>query len=701
MPAVAFAREPRPLLVPAKVGWISAEHDFALIEIRGDPLCSPKTGPLPFGEVPIDGTARQVIGSGFPEAAGVEQRTIIGTLTWVLAGHRRFDIDVISTIPRDWTKWRGIAGAAIFADSTLVGVVRTVDGNWNGRVLEATPAVWLLEDISFKKYLEDEGLSLPDRLDVGAVDRVMPLDFEADAPIEGTLRFSPRNPRLPFLGREAALTALDEFLNTKRKNPFTWWVVTGGGGAGKTRLAWELCLRIRGGGWRAGFLPSSLVADFSSLDTWCPRTPTLIVADYVMKRIEEIRKIAACLARREGLPPLRLLLLMREADKLFESQFLGSEQSDRGVIEQARYQRDPLSLSELTQDEVWGLVEACPWRTDSARVPLARNEFFERLDRLDSQRRPLIAMILADALAASPVGAGVGKLETVLQNLLQRDRDYLWPKELGAAHTAIGNTEADIAIAFATMVDGMGRRELEAITVARGQPIDTAILPACGIAIGKPLGSIPRLGRLEPDLIGEFFALETLRGDPNNPFAKPPLSWMPTAAWRANGNRMLDFVTRAKHTFPDHPAIQQVDITVEGVTESVMARIAGLRLHRDFRHADLRGRDFGTADTTERDLTGGDLSGTDLSRTKGKPPLKTGRRTPEWYVSYAWGDDRTPEGRTREKIVDRLCEAAKAQGYSILRDKNVMNPGDSISAFMRRIGTGDSNILKPIGAPLN
>jgi hypothetical protein len=33
----------------------------------------------------------------------------------------------------------------------------------------------------------------------------------------------------------------------------------------------------------------------------------LIVADYVMKRIEEIRKLAARLARRDGLPPLRLL----------------------------------------------------------------------------------------------------------------------------------------------------------------------------------------------------------------------------------------------------------------------------------------------------------------------------------------------------------------------------------------------------------
>jgi tetratricopeptide (TPR) repeat protein len=574
--AIPSAQEPRPPPVPAKVGWVSAEHDFALIEITGDPLCSPKTGLLPFGEVPADGIARQIVGSGFPEAAGADQRTIIGTLAWVLAGGRRFDIDVISTIPRDWRKWGGFSGAAIFAGSILVGVVRTVDENWNGGVLEATPTAWLLEDNSFKKYLEKVNLSLPIRIDVGAADGIMPLDFEADVSIEGTLRFSPRNPRVPFLGREAALKALDEFLNAERKRPFAWWLVTGGGGAGKTRLARELCLRMRRQGWRAGFLPSSFVADTAALDAWCPRVPTLIVADYVMKRIEEIRKLAARVARRDGLLPLRLLLLEREASTWFENQFLGTDQSDRGVIERARYQFESLSLSELTEDEVWSLVEACPWRLDSARVPLTRNEFFQRLSELDSQRRPLVAMILADALATSSAGTALGGLETILHDLIQRDRDHLWPKELGVAKTPVGKTEADIAIAFATMIDGLGPPELEAIRVARGKPIDREILPACRIAIGKPLGSVPLLGRLEPDLIGEFFALETLSDDPNNLFANPLHSWMPKAAWRACGSGMFDFVGRAKQTFPDHPAIQQVDITVVGVRESWLLAAFGI-----------------------------------------------------------------------------------------------------------------------------
>jgi internalin A len=63
--------------------------------------------------------------------------------------------------------------------------------------------------------------------------------------------------------------------------------------------------------------------------------------------------------------------------------------------------------------------------------------------------------------------------------------------------------------------------------------------------------------------------------------------------------------------------------------------------------------------------------------------------TPEWYVSYAWGDDRTPEGRARQEIVDRLCDAAAAQGHRILRDTDTLSHGDSITAFMKKIGTGD------------
>jgi internalin A len=73
-------------------------------------------------------------------------------------------------------------------------------------------------------------------------------------------------------------------------------------------------------------------------------------------------------------------------------------------------------------------------------------------------------------------------------------------------------------------------------------------------------------------------------------------------------------------------------------------------------------------------------------------PLKFGaeerEREPEYLVSYAWGDS-TPEGQKREAIVDQLCDAAAKRGILILRDKQVLGLGDSISKFMQRIGGGD------------
>jgi TIR domain len=73
---------------------------------------------------------------------------------------------------------------------------------------------------------------------------------------------------------------------------------------------------------------------------------------------------------------------------------------------------------------------------------------------------------------------------------------------------------------------------------------------------------------------------------------------------------------------------------------------------------------------------------------RGQPATPEKHSVSEWYISYAWGDESTPEGRARKEIVEQLCQAAATQGYKILRDKEVLRVGDSISAFMQRIGTG-------------
>jgi internalin A len=77
------------------------------------------------------------------------------------------------------------------------------------------------------------------------------------------------------------------------------------------------------------------------------------------------------------------------------------------------------------------------------------------------------------------------------------------------------------------------------------------------------------------------------------------------------------------------------------------------------------------------------------ARAEAETPLKIDRRPDDRlriYVSYALADDSDP---TREQKVDETCAEAKKRGLTLIRDKDALKPGDSIKAFMERLGQGD------------
>jgi hypothetical protein len=76
-----------------------------------------------------------------------------------------FDLTVERALPRNYRKWAGFSGAVMFCGDLAVGVVRTVDGEWD-RSLTATPIQHLLEDESFKTYWEAQRVPMPIMLEV-------------------------------------------------------------------------------------------------------------------------------------------------------------------------------------------------------------------------------------------------------------------------------------------------------------------------------------------------------------------------------------------------------------------------------------------------------------------------------------------------------------------------------------------------------
>lgn len=72
------------------------------------------------------------------------------------------------------------------------------------------------------------------------------------------------------------------------------------------------------------------------------------------------------------------------------------------------------------------------------------------------------------------------------------------------------------------------------------------------------------------------------------------------------------------------------------------------------------------------------------------PADRSTRQAPLVYVSYAWGDDETPEGQEREQIVDDLCAALEEEESIVVgRDKRRVKPGDSIVDFAAEIARSE------------
>jgi hypothetical protein len=187
-----------------------------------------------------------------------------------------------------------------------------------------------------------------------AIASAPPLDFETGGfKSGGFVRFSARNPRIPFVGREAEMLSLLRFVGDAR--PFHWWLVTGPGGAGKTRLARHLCMHLVAQGWQAGFLSKRKTIEPGAIDSWRPSRPTLIVVDYVTENATNASVLVESLARQQQqlTTPVRVLLIEREESETLRSAFLGTDTTTRGVIEDDRYvgEGPTLEASELRPDK--------------------------------------------------------------------------------------------------------------------------------------------------------------------------------------------------------------------------------------------------------------------------------------------------------------------------------------------------------------
>lgn len=124
---------------------------------------------------------------------------------------------------------------------------------------------------------------------------------------------------IPLIGRQKEIAWLEEFRDTNE--PFSWAVIKGEGGMGKSRLAYEFCKKCSGIGWHSGVLSKGDLERFVNSvgsDKWEYYAPIFAVVDYASAKVDLIIKLMSILSESvsDGKDcPIRLLLLEREANR--------------------------------------------------------------------------------------------------------------------------------------------------------------------------------------------------------------------------------------------------------------------------------------------------------------------------------------------------------------------------------------------------
>ncbi|HEY1178824.1 MAG TPA: hypothetical protein VGF17_21940, partial [Phytomonospora sp.] len=261
-----------------------------------------------------EGDGVPVVARGFPKAkAGDGARdleTMRGTVdhaTSLVARRHSVNIATPELLSGEEGYWRGMSGAVALAEPALqvIGVVAFDPAAYRGRRLELIPAAELLRDEEFARLTGARAVEDVARRDVSTVDTLLtPPSVPLPAEHSDWQLLLPRYAVVPFQGRDEIRPGLLDWCRGPRA--FDLAVITGEGGAGKTRLAAQICAEITAEGWDAGF-----IADDRLLPPPEVLRPTLLVVDYAEPHAEAVGAFIRAMNGRGHGPPVRLLLVAR------------------------------------------------------------------------------------------------------------------------------------------------------------------------------------------------------------------------------------------------------------------------------------------------------------------------------------------------------------------------------------------------------
>ena len=389
----------------------------------------------------------------------------------------------------------------------------------------------------------------------GSADQSVQLVIPSDESPEALLSYA--SPLLTRVGRDAELAELQAFLRSDR--PFAWWLWTGPAGAGKSRLAVELC-RAVSGPWHAGFLRELDQARLGELQALCP---TLVVVDYAAQRSGWLSKAIVRLAQRRHGVPVRILVLERAASGPWWDTFRRLNRAEESRLVDAAAYALPRGLGGLSRDPIRALIRDVAGNAGASPSTTDVEDIADRAGLIDPAGQPLFAVIAAlDWLEG---GDADGDRDTALRRLAAR-------MDAQTSERLAGSLPPGRARNLRTLATALG-----GIPAAQYEQILHGLRPSAGLLPGMfddyqhvPFGELAE--GVRPDILGELYVLDRLAGGDAEHYATAVLLRL---AWQASQEAYHAFVERAAADHYEHSRLADlIDAGDWAQAPAVCARMA-------------------------------------------------------------------------------------------------------------------------------
>ncbi|MFJ5835423.1 hypothetical protein ACIQGO_01345 [Streptomyces shenzhenensis] len=349
---------------------------------------------------------------------------------------------------------------------------------------------------------------------------------------ESLLAFA--NTAIARIGRDAEIRELKEFLQADQV--FSWWLWTGSAGAGKSRLAIELC-RAVAGEWHAGFLREDFQSALRSLQ---PTRPTLVVVDYAAQCSEWLSEELFRLSRRVLSAPVRVLVLERQAAGTWWDTLQRTHRMEESFHVQASQYGLPRELGGLSRPDIRRLIKAVATYAGAGLSSTNVEDIADHAEKIDAERRPLFALVATmDWLDGNGVS---GDRDAALRRLIARV-DGQTAESVGGFPQArrVRNVRT-----LATALGGVSADEYARLLLTLSPPAGL-LLDVYDDFLAVPLDDL--LDGVRPDILGELYVLDRLAATGTERAAAVGLLQL---AWRADQQAYQAFVERAAGDHKEH-----------------------------------------------------------------------------------------------------------------------------------------------------